>query len=260
MTDFLERYYGDHAATYDALRLDGDPELELTAAVFRAHRKPPALVVDVGCGTARYGARLAAHGYEVTGVDSNPEQLRHAKGVDNLVCASSTQMPFEDEAFDGGIAILMIHQLDEVERVLSLREFFRVLRPNGVFVVKTCSDDDLRARWVENFFPSALRLNLERYPNLDDLRNEIAQTGFEVRSVVTTETLPWIPTERLLASVRDKHNTTLAAVPAAEFADGLARLAQHLSSHDRVVVPQVHTHVVFQKPGEPRPTVATGSE
>lgn len=41
--------------------------------------RPPASVLDAGCGPGLYAVRLAAAGYDVTGVDVNPAALRHAR-------------------------------------------------------------------------------------------------------------------------------------------------------------------------------------
>ena len=40
---------------------------------------PPARVLDAGSGPGLYATRLAAAGYDVTGVDVNPASLRHAR-------------------------------------------------------------------------------------------------------------------------------------------------------------------------------------
>ena len=40
---------------------------------------PPARVLDAGSGPGLYASRLAAAGYDVTGVDVNPSAIRHAR-------------------------------------------------------------------------------------------------------------------------------------------------------------------------------------
>lgn len=41
--------------------------------------RPPASVLDAGCGPGLYAVRLAAAGYDVTGVDVNPAAVRYAR-------------------------------------------------------------------------------------------------------------------------------------------------------------------------------------
>jgi SAM-dependent methyltransferase len=43
--------------------------------------RPPATVLDAGCGPGLYATRLASSGYDVTGVDVNTAALRHARAV-----------------------------------------------------------------------------------------------------------------------------------------------------------------------------------
>jgi 8-oxo-dGTP diphosphatase len=244
MTGSHSEYYGGHAASYNAIRLDGEDEIRLTTSIFSAHLTPPARVIEVGCGTARYGAALQAAGFDVTGLDVSEDQLAHAAGVARVVHASATDMPFQDGAFDGAMAVLMIHQLDADERRRMLAESRRILRDGGVLMIKTCTEDDLRARWVENFFPSALPFNMRRYPVIEQLEAEFVAEGFALRSIIRSRTLPVISTSSLLVSVKARHNTTLASLSSAEFEDGYERLRQCLSEKDAVVVPQAHTHIV----------------
>jgi hypothetical protein len=142
------------------------------------------------------------------------------------------------------MAVLMIHQLDADERRRMLAESRRILRDGGVLMIKTCTEDDLRARWVENFFPSALPFNMRRYPVIEKLEAEFVAEGFALRSIIRSRTLPVISTSSLLVSVKARHNTTLASLSSAEFEDGYERLRQCLSEKDAVVVPQAHTHIV----------------
>ena len=64
-------------------------------------------VIELGCGTAYFGAWLAKRGARVTGVDPTPAQLETARRMSQefgvpieLVEASAEDVPLPDESFD----------------------------------------------------------------------------------------------------------------------------------------------------------------
>ncbi|MEA2273309.1 MAG: hypothetical protein QOI98_2017 [Solirubrobacteraceae bacterium] len=95
--------------------------------------------LDVGCGTGVLAARLAAAGYEMTGVDPSGGMLdilrRDAPQVTAFE-ASGTELPFEDDAFDVVLTVAALHHIAEPADVRrTLGEMVRVVRPGGRVVV-----------------------------------------------------------------------------------------------------------------------------
>jgi len=96
-------------------------------------------VIDLGCGTGRHAARLAAAGARVTAVDFSEGMLAEARarpGADAIrfvVHDLHAPLPFADASFDAAVSGLV------VEHLADLAAFFgqahRVLRPGGVAVV-----------------------------------------------------------------------------------------------------------------------------
>lgn len=83
-------------------------------------------VLDIGCGTGWFGARLRERGLSVTGVDSSLLMLSRARDRMPVVRASALQLPFADRSFD---AAYLTAVLDFVpDPVLVLREARRVVR------------------------------------------------------------------------------------------------------------------------------------
>lgn len=95
-------------------------------------------IVDAGCGSGPLLADLEERGASVAGFDASPAMIRLARerlGAEaDLEVADLTQpLPYDDEAFDDALAVLVLHYLEDWSRPLG--ELWRVLRPGGRLVV-----------------------------------------------------------------------------------------------------------------------------
>ncbi|GGM05557.1 methyltransferase [Streptomyces fumigatiscleroticus] len=97
---------------------------------------PGTCVVDVGCGTGRAVAELAASGVRSIGVDLSERMIAAARGrwpgADFRV-AGAYELPLPDASVDGYRADKVFHELAEPERALA--EARRVLVPGGRIVL-----------------------------------------------------------------------------------------------------------------------------
>ena len=117
-------------------------EFHLDRYRFAAQRVKAKRVVDCACGTG-YGARLlrevgdAAH---VVGVDIERNAIKYAQDnhqVDSTVfiCSSGEQLALPDAGVD---VVTSFETIEHVpDDVALLKEFHRVLRPNGVLIIST---------------------------------------------------------------------------------------------------------------------------
>lgn len=93
-------------------------------------------VVELGCGTAYFGAWLAKRGARVTGVDPTPAQLETARRMQDefdlhfpLIEAPAEEVPLPDESFD-----LVVSEYGAsiwADPELWIAEAARLLRPGG---------------------------------------------------------------------------------------------------------------------------------
>lgn len=106
-------------------------------------------VLDAGCGTGGMLPYLRRFG-EVWGIDLSPFALPYAQcraaGCDGiyLARASVTALPFAGEVFDLVTSFDVIYHLDVADDVAALKEFYRVLRPGGVLLLRVPAYDRLR--------------------------------------------------------------------------------------------------------------------
>ncbi len=96
-------------------------------------------LLDVGCGTGVLAARLAARGYEATGVDPSQGML-DIMAADHpeveVVRGSGDDLPFPDGSFDVVLTVAALHHIAAPDDVrATLGEMARVTRPGGRIVV-----------------------------------------------------------------------------------------------------------------------------
>jgi SAM-dependent methyltransferase len=96
-------------------------------------------VIELGCGTAYFGAWLAKRGARVTGVDPTPAQLDTARRMQEefdlhfpLIEAAAEDVPLPDESFDLAVSEYGASIWADPERWIA--EAARMLRPGGRLV------------------------------------------------------------------------------------------------------------------------------
>lgn len=105
------------------------------ARIERGHR-----VLDLGCGTGTLALLIKkTHpDSDVVGLDGDPRALEIARakttragvqvGLDRGMCF---ELPYPDDSFDRVLSSLLFHHLNRENKLRTLRDVFRVLRPGG---------------------------------------------------------------------------------------------------------------------------------
>jgi len=115
------------------------PRLVEQARIEKGHR-----VLDLGCGTATLTILLkkAQPEAEVVGFDGDPKILEIAKekvaktGVDiHLDYGMAFELPYPDNFFDRVVSSMVLHHLTRENKARTLKEVFRVLKPDGELYV-----------------------------------------------------------------------------------------------------------------------------
>ena len=100
-------------------------------------------VLDAGAGQGTMSARLERLGYEVTGTDvsGTAVEVLRARLSGFVVAASVTDLPFDDESFDGAVLGEVLEHVEDDRGALT--EVARVLRSQGVLALSVPANPKL---------------------------------------------------------------------------------------------------------------------
>ena len=206
--------------------------LELWTAVLARYiptRGGP-VVVDVGSGVGTW-AELIAVAFDVTvwGVEPSLRmravaEREHSHPRVTYVAGRAEQIPLPDASCDAAHLSYVIHHLDD--REACAREVRRVLRSDGVVIIRNAFRESLSQVPFFQWFPTALTLDQRRMPSAAEVAESFASHGFDVvaSEVVWQETSPSLQVyhERL----KLRAISTLELLPDDEFEAGVERMRE----------------------------------
>lgn len=186
-------------------------------------------VLDVGCGTGRLAAELAARGARVWGVDPSPEMLARARANAGrrvgLKVGAAEALPFRDGWFERAVMSMVVHLVD---RKRALAELFRVLAPAGRALVSTFRPEHFDGLWLASLFPSLEAIDRARFPDPAVLTAELRSAGFgEVRRRDLAQRVE-MTRAAALERLRGGYISTLRLLPRDEYRAGLERAEREL--------------------------------
>ena len=178
----IRRHADRASAGYDAsavlaarLREDMVRRLEWVAFV-------PETVLDLGCGTGRGAAALAARwpGARVIALDASPAMLEEASRRDGAarfarLLADAESIPLPDASVDLVFSNLLLPWCEDIDAVFA--EVARVLKPRGLFTFTTLGPDtlvELRTAWRAADLDAALH----PFTDMHDLGDGLVRAGF----------------------------------------------------------------------------------
>jgi demethylmenaquinone methyltransferase / 2-methoxy-6-polyprenyl-1,4-benzoquinol methylase len=104
--------------------------------------RPPATILDLGCGPGTFTVQAAAHfpRARMIGIDMTRAMIEKAprrpaagaRGRYSWALAQAGRLPFRDGSFDLAMSAFVVRSLPDLPR--ALREFRRVLRPGGTLL------------------------------------------------------------------------------------------------------------------------------
>ena len=240
------RYYEKIGNEYNNIRLDSKNEMDNIIKVIKHYVKfNNAKILDIGCGTGKYGELMQESGYKVIGLDKSDIQINQAKQLIEAYIGDVTNMQFEDDSFDVCTMIVMIQQLSYEDRILAFKEVFRVLKPKGILIIKTFSHDDLQFRFADQFFPRTLEIDRARYPDISKLRKELSMF-----KTIEVENLPIITEkskEDYLKRFKSRGTSNLGLLTDEEIEEGIKKFIEKYKGKDIIQKVNKVTFIIARK-------------
>ena len=212
---------------YDRGRDHGPEVLELWMNVVAACVGNHCLntILDLGCGTGRFSASLAAHfDAEVVGIDPSEKMLDQArkKLSDPRVryepgCGEAIPLP--DDSVDLVFMSMCFHHFDDQRRAVA--ECRRVLRDGATALLRTGTRDRIPSYPYVEFFPASLPIMEACLPTGAHVRDVFESTGFGMVSwdvIIQTIAPDYMTYVEKVASGAD---SVLARLSPADFNAGL---------------------------------------
>jgi SAM-dependent methyltransferase len=222
--------FGPRAASYDRLRPLDANWWELFELVVREADLHGRRVLDVGCGTGRLSRALAERVQaRVWGVDPSPDMVEEARRVTprgvGVTEGRAEALPFRDGWFDRLVLWLVVHLVD---RPAAFAEARRVLGPEGTVAIVTFDASHFRRYWLNPYFPSLEAVDRARFPEREQLHEELRAAGFAQARMVRVSQRSSFSRKEAVARVRGRHISTFDLLEEEELRAGTERAAQEL--------------------------------
>jgi ubiquinone/menaquinone biosynthesis C-methylase UbiE len=188
----VQTRFGSTAANYATSPVHASGE-DLAEMVNCAALTGSERVLDAGCGAGHTGLTFAPHVKEVVAYDLTPtmleqvERLVAERGITNLVTQQGDveNLPFEDSTFDRVVTRYSAHHWPHPDA--ALREFARVLKPGGLFILSDIVGPD---DFAQDTFLQAIELLRDnshvRDHSIRQWSAMISEAGFDPVEVVFT--------------------------------------------------------------------------
>jgi ubiquinone/menaquinone biosynthesis C-methylase UbiE len=184
-------------------------------------------VLDLGCGTGNIARQIKNNiDAYLVGLDVSLEMLKVASSKSLQVVRAdldNRQLPFLDSSFDTVIGAYVIHQIKNLNFLLS--ECYRLLQ-GGALILLTSSHRQIEEQHpiIREFFPSYVDIDKSRFPDIGRIDSLLGSLGFKdiKHQEVTVSNIP-IDYE-YLQKVKNKYVSTYQLIPENEFESGIAKL------------------------------------
>jgi SAM-dependent methyltransferase len=196
---------------------DEDCRRELIHDVLLAHLPKDGLVVDAGCGTAKWPIYLGRSGYRCIGVEISEEACRTGHALEptlRLIRADTRRAPLRSGCADAVLSLGVVEH-DEAGPQEGLRELRRILRPGGTLVLAVPFNNWFRRLAVNHLQSWAtwrrrragIGLGFAEYRFTDrEVRRHLADAGFQTIAAYPNDLRPpkvmglWVDRDNLVTN------------------------------------------------------------
>jgi len=174
-----ESHQGEYKVEHPFLNAFHSARLRTIERLARKYIKPGSRLLDVGSGYSMFYQITTDWDFEITCCDLDSAAMEKMRGLAprwEWIVADALRLPFEDESFDAVYAGEIIEHVSDPAS--ALREWGRVLKPGGVFIITTPNRKRLLAR--ANRREMIMHPEHVREYSLKELKSDLRSHGFKV--------------------------------------------------------------------------------
>jgi ubiquinone/menaquinone biosynthesis C-methylase UbiE len=140
-------------------------------------------IIDIGAGTGNYANLLAEKGNRIVALEPSSEMMNQATENENVewIKGIAEDIKYGNNVFDIAICILSIHHFSDLKK--SFNEIFRVLKQRGILLIYTHLPEELNFFWLQDYFPALFKVDTEKFPSADLLKELLKDCGFVINDV-----------------------------------------------------------------------------
>ena len=225
--------YSTIASRYDKVREMRRENIDVWVSALSEYGKIEAMsdVLEIGAGTGRFTMplyqKIHAH---ITALDPSEDMLNIARSKKlsecvNWVRGTAASLPFAGSSFD---CVFMVFTLQHIiDRIETMREIHRVLRPQGRLVIATASHGQFKREIVSRYFPGLLSLDSARFPTIPKLKSLLRNHGFyPVGSQSVNGKPAYLSKKEYCDWIQTKPLSTFSLLSETNYQEGLTRFSE----------------------------------
>ena len=195
------------------------------------HRDSIKIIVDLGCGTARFTAALSSHfSARVYGIEPSRNMLMEAKKsiaspLIEFVQGSAEEIPLGNGVADLIFLSMVYHHIQEKTRAVC--EFKRILNKEGMLCIRTSTSDGMDSYLWVRFFPDARQIELARAPSRKGIIAFLRSKGFELHKHAIVPQLFTENYQHYFQKISLRGLSSLKVITDEQFQDGLRNLEKY---------------------------------
>lgn len=184
------------ADVYDETRAYSDGVVELIGEALKGEVSKQSRLLEIGVGTGRTAHPLVERGFDITGIDISTAMISRAraKGLESLLMADATSLPFIDLAFDHVISVHLTHLITDWPRALT--EIGRVASGRYLSIIneKTgCQAEEMQNAYEEFCAEDGFEV---RHPGMRE--GDIADIVRPLKAVDVSDITEYAPAEKAI--------------------------------------------------------------
>ena len=236
----MEAIYDKIGEGYDTTR-KADPEI-LSSLSKLLNIEAGKRYLDVACGTGNYTTGISDFGGNWYACDGSEKMLSQASSKSSHINWKKyevSDLGYKSDFFDGAICSLAIHHFPDLLRPFC--EIARVLKAKCNFVIFTSTPEQMKAYWLNHYFPEMMEKSCEQMPSLKIVESALTEAGFVIEITEPFFITPGLkdfflycgkqrPEMYLSSEVRDGISSFHNFCSQSELDDGLEKLRKDISS------------------------------